>query len=195
MKKKIILTDVDGVLLSWIKGFDKLMVAHGHERVIEGEYNLPKAFGVSKEVIDKIASEYVTSDEFSALPPILGSKKAVRHLHENHGYEFHFITTVGAHPKTRELRLKNLQDIYGKSVIHDLHCVDHNEDKKKVLENYRGSGLHWIEDHPENYEFAHEFGLNGLLMHQEWNKDYEEKPNTRINHWKEIVHRLTGETL
>lgn len=195
MNRKIILTDVDGVLLSWIKGFDRLMSVHGYERLIEGEYDLPKAFGVSKEVIDKIASKYVTSDEFSSLPSILGSKKAVRHLHEKHGYVLHCITTVGSNPRTHELRLKNLHSIFGKSAIHDLHCLDHNEEKRNVLKNYHNSGFHWIEDHPANYEFADEFGLNGLLMHQEWNKDYEEKPNTRINHWKEIVHRLTGETL
>lgn len=187
---KIILTDVDGVLVTWICGFNDLMSKKGYPRKIPVEYNLQKAFGVSKEVIDEVAFEYVTSDAIANLPPIKNSVKAIRYLHEKHGYVFHCITSISGHPKAHENRLKNLHNLYGKSAIYDLHCFDHNVDKKSILEGYRNEGHYWIEDHPENYEFGFDYGLNSLLVDQPWNVDYKERANSRIDLWDEVVKRI-----
>ena len=58
---KLILTDVDGVLVSWIEGFDALMKKHGYPRVIENEYNHVKAFATTNDVIDKESSKHPRS--------------------------------------------------------------------------------------------------------------------------------------
>lgn len=190
MNKKLILTDVDGVLVTWVNGFDSLMLKYGYQRKVYDEYNLSKAFGVSSDIIDKVAEEYVVSDAISKLPPIKNSVDIVRKLHETHGYVFHFVTAISGHPRAHEQRLLNLQELYGDSAIHDLHCVYTNIEKKDILEQYRNSGYLWVEDHAENYELGLELGLNSILMDQPWNQDYKEKPGTRVYTWDQIAEKL-----
>lgn len=189
-KMKLILSDVDGVLVSWIEGFDALMEKYGYPRVIENEYNLAKAFATTKDVIDKVAHEYVTSDVIANLHPIRDSVNVIRFLNQKHGYKLHCITSISSHPVTHEYRLLNLQHLYGKDAIHELDCVDHNYEKQEHLEKYRDSGLFWIEDHYENYDFGVKMGLKSILMDQPWNKEYQEVKGTRVKDWHEIAKKI-----
>lgn len=187
---KLILSDVDGVLVSWIEGFDALMKKYGYPRVIENEYNLVKAFATTKDVIDKVAHEYVTSDVIANLHPIRDSVNVIRFLNQEHGYKLHCITSISSHPVTHEYRLLNLQNLYGKDTIYKLDCVDHNYEKRQHLEKYRDSGLFWIEDHIENSFFGKELGLKSILMDQPWNKEFFDDEIIKVNDWNDIAKLL-----
>lgn len=189
---KLILSDVDGVLVSWIEGFDALMEKYGYPRVIENEYNLAKAFATTKDVIDKVAHEYVTSDVIANLHPIRDSVNVVRFLNQKYGYKLHCITSISSHPVTHEYRLLNLQHLYGKDAIHKLDCVDHNYEKHKHLEKYRDSGLFWVEDHIENSFFGKELGLRSILMDQPWNKEFFDDEIIKVKDWKDISKLIVG---
>lgn len=48
MSKRMILCDVDGVLLHWEQAFDHWMLRQGYQKQKEGNYNVAEHYGLDK---------------------------------------------------------------------------------------------------------------------------------------------------
>lgn len=189
---KVILTDVDGVLLDWELGFRPWIARQGYtfdERCagnysINQRYNIPDGKGMA--LVDK----FNHSSDFENLKAIGDSVEYVQRLH-NEGWKFVAITTAGEHPWTWPLRRRNLDKVFGEGVIEELYVLPIHGNKGVELTKFTGRGLYWIEDKPSNAELAYKYGLKPLLMSADHNANYMGKV-PRVNTWEEIYRIING---
>jgi FMN phosphatase YigB (HAD superfamily) len=121
-KYKIILTDCDGVLLDWEKGFNEWMSSKGYTKVVEGIYDISKTYGLEKEVGKRLVREYNESAWMGYLKAFRDARSGVAKLYEA-GYRFHCITSLSLDKKAKRLRMQNLENVFGKGVFKELVCL------------------------------------------------------------------------
>lgn len=195
MKNKIILTDADGVLLDWEYAFDVYMQQHGFNKQDGGnlKYNIGTRYGIDPEQGKKLIKIFNESAHMGFLPPLRDAMYYVKRLHEEHGYVFHCITSLSKDENAQELRKMNLKKLFGETAFEKFIFLDTGADKDEVLEQYRGSGLWWIEDKITNAQVGSSLGLNSLLMEHGHNMDYEDTNIPRVKNWKEIYERVVNQ--
>lgn len=189
MTNKIILTDVDGVLLDWNTAFAEHMARLCVYELPDqrNRYSLCKRFGLQREVIDKFASEYNSSKNIENLKPFKDSVEHVKALSAM-GYRFIAITNVGASEESRVYRVSNLFNVFG-DVFDDVICLDIGASKYSVLSKWENTGLFWIEDKFTNALDGHSLGLQSILVDHEYNRDFSTTRFPRVSNdtpWKEI---------
>jgi hypothetical protein len=194
MTKKIILTDADGVLLDWEYAFDVYLQQHGFNKVEGGQfkYDIGKRYGIEKDQGKKLIKIFNESAHMGFLPPLRDAMYYVKRLHEEHGYVFHCITSLSKDENAQELRKMNLCKLFGKTAFEKFIFLDTGADKDEVLEQYRDSGLWWIEDKITNAEVGHEIGLKSLLVEHGHNMDFKHPSIPLVKNWKEIYERVVG---
>jgi len=198
MQSKIILTDCDGVLLNWEYAFSCWMEQHGHTAIEGGNllYDIGKRFDLTKEQAKQQIKIFNESAAIGFLPALRDAMFYVKRLHEEHGYEFHCITSLSTDPNAYKLRKMNLEKLFGPTAFTRLVCLDTGADKDAALEEYRDSGLFWIEDKLENAEAGLNFGLRPILMEHGFNMhDTLSTGIHKVVNWKEIYIHVTGETV
>ena len=94
-------------------------------------------------------------------------------------------------PKARELRIENLEKVFGKGVFEVVTCLDCGADKDDALEEYRDSDLYWIEDKPANADLGVDMGLDSILLAHGHNVSYNGNA-TRVINWREVYETITG---
>jgi hypothetical protein len=195
MKNKIILTDADGVLLDWEYAFDVYLQTHGFNKVEGGQfkYNIGKRYGIDPDQGRKLVKIFNESAGIGFLPPLRDAMFYVKRLHEEHGYVFHCISSLSTDENAQELRKMNLRKLFGKTAFEKFIFLDTGADKDHVLEQYRNSGLWWIEDKTDNAVVGQKVGLKSLLMEHGHNMDFEHAEIPRVKNWKEIYERIVGE--
>ena len=112
-KSKIILTDIDGVVLNWEYAFGEYMEFQGHQPVeghnkfysVRQKYNLPT--DASGDLVIKTFNE---SAAIGFLPPLRDAQYFIKKLHEQHQYQFIAITSLSLLPYAQQLREKNLKN-------------------------------------------------------------------------------------
>jgi len=192
-KDKVILTDCDGVLLDWGHSFFQWMRARGYHPVEGAEklYKIEEVFGRTRAVTKPLVRQFNESAWMKDLTPYRDAVKYVRKLHEDHGYVFHCITSQSLDPKARELRIENLEKVFGKGVFEVVTCLDCGADKDEALEEYRDSDLYWIEDKPANADLGIAMGLDSILLAHGHNVSYNGNA-TRVINWREVYETITG---
>lgn len=191
LSSKLILTDVDGVLLHWEWMFDLWMAKHGYCKINDNAYTTSQAYGITEEEGDRLCTMFNETVYIRNLPPYRDAIRFTRKLHEEHGYVFHAITSIGSDPLVVESRIENLHRVFGRSMFFDITCLHHSVSKLTVLNQYADSGCWWIEDHPVNYQIGVNAGLKSLLINQTYNQLVSAGDN-RVNNWYEIYERITG---
>lgn len=191
---KIILTDVDGVLLDWETAFEHYAIAQGYtfnenKRVV---YSMDAQLGITQQEASKLIGDFNHSVAFGNIAPWRDSVEYVKRFKDK-GWKFVAITTAGEHPDTWPLRRKNLDAVFGAGVIDKLHVLPLHGDKGVELVKYRDSGLFWIEDKPSNAVLGYQYGLNPLLMNTLHNERYLGGA-PRVNTWKDI-YRIINDTV
>lgn len=192
MKNKIILTDADGVLLDWEYSFDVWMRQHGFNKTEGGhlKYNIGKRYGIDMDQGKKLIKIFNESAHMGFLPPLRDAMFYVKRLHEEHGYVFHCITSLTKDENAQELRKMNLKKLFGETAFEKFIFLDTGADKDEVLEQYRGSGLWWIEDKIVNAQVGQQLGLNSLIMEHGHNMD-NPTDIPKVKDWKEIYNIIT----
>lgn len=185
--KKIILTDIDGVMLDWVSEFDNfLKETKGWE--IDDEhtsYDISVAYGASREEMLKLIHEYNHSDYMKNLSPLRDSVDGVAELRAR-GYEFHAITSFTNDLYAKQRRIQNLDDLFGRYAVTRLVCLEMGAGKRKILEEYKDSNLFWLEDLPANADEGLELGLRSILISHSYNQEYKgDAP--RVDSWAEII--------
>ena len=191
MKNKVILTDCDGVLLDWEKEFHGWMKQHGYQLHNTGIYEMSQAYGIPKRECKRLIQEFNESAWMGFLPALRDARSGVARLVEA-GYTFVCITSLSLDEKARLLRISNLKNIFGKNVFDDVICLDTGADKDEALAPYKGSGMWWIEDKPENANTGSALGLKSILIEHEHNKDQKFDGVARVNTWAELVDVVLG---
>lgn len=194
--KKIILTDADGVLLNWEYAFSCWMEQHGHTPVEGAQfmYNIGERFDISKDAGKQLIKIFNESAAIGFLPALRDAMYYVKRLHEEHGYEFHCITSLSLDPNAYKLREMNLNKLFGNTAFTRLVCLDTGADKDEALGEYKDSNLWWIEDKLENAVVGQNLGLKPILIEHGFNM-HDQLPTgmTKVVNWKEIYNTITGE--
>ena len=194
MNNRVILTDCDGVLLDWEYAFDVYLKTHGFNRVPGGElkYNIGLRYGIDPEQGRRLIRIFNESAHMGFLPPLRDAMYYVKRLHEEHGYVFHCITSLSRDTDAQELRRMNLRKLFGNTVFERFVFLDTGQDKDEILQEYRSTKLHWIEDKIDNCRAGLAVGLRPLLMEHGHNMTYEDPQIPRVKNWREIYQLITG---
>ncbi len=194
-RKKLILTDADGVCLDWEWAFNIYMQEHGFEE-IEGSklnYDMSIRYGIPREQVVKLIRIFNESAAIGFLPAQRDAMYYIKKLHEKHGYVFHCITSLSLNPNAQRLREMNIHKMFGPTAFERIVCLDTGAHKDDALEEYEGTGLVWLEDKVENAEAGYKYGLNPLLMVHVHNMHHYHPGITPVKNWQEIYKYVTGE--
>jgi hypothetical protein len=191
---KIILSDCDGVMCNWEFAFAIWMVDHGYEEIEDAHYHYSMAmrFNLPDLAIRQLVTVFNESAAIGFLPSLRDSIQYVKKLHEEQGYVFHVITSLSKDPNAQALREINLKKLFGDTAFTKFKYLDTAAEKTSALEEYRDSGLWWIEDKVENADLGHEMGLRSLLMEHGHSIEYN-GPATVVTKWEEIYGIITDE--
>jgi len=191
-KEKLILSDVDGVLLNWEYAFNIWMEDHGYTMVENGNfvYNVAKRYGLDSKEGSRMVRFFNESAVQGFLPALRDSEHYVRLL-ANLGYKFHVITSMTKNAHAQKLRIRNLEKLFGEDTFEKFIFLDTGEDKDAVLKEYEGTGLYWIEDKPTNADLGLKLGLKSLVMEHAFNLHYEGDAPF-VKNWREVYETITG---
>jgi hypothetical protein len=190
---KVILTDVDGVLLNWEYAFNTWMSQRGYslsDEVDNSNYDMDLRYGIAKSEFRKLIKFFNESAAIGFLPPLRDAMYYVDLLHRKHGYTFHAITSLSTDENAVTLREQNIRKLFGETAFTKIVCIGTGADKDDVLEPYRGSELHWIEDKVENAELGVRLGLDSILVEHRHNMHHATIP--KMKNWKEIYEYIVG---
>jgi len=193
---KIILTDADGVLVTWLAGFEKFMESKGHKLIPDTEhvYSMAERFGITYDESRELVREYNESPYISDLPPYLDSIEYIPKL-VDYGFKFVCISSLSDHPDAIKYRRENLENIYGDNFL-DIVCLEMGAHKRSALMSWEGSGLFWIEDHIKNAEAGYDLGLRPVLIQHEHNQHYDTEEFPIVgpeNPWRQIYELVCKE--
>jgi FMN phosphatase YigB (HAD superfamily) len=198
IKDKLILVDVDGVLLDWEYSFHKwIRERKSHLWIFdENAYKVEDKLlykidysNITRQYANELSKEFNESSDIGYLLPLRDSIKYVKKLHEEHGYMFHAITSQSNRISAQRLRISNLESLFGK-VFTEYTILGTGDDKDEVLVQYEDSSAYWIEDKPENVDIGISLGLTGILVAHPHNVNYDEDA-IRLDSWKEIYEYIT----
>ena len=191
---RIILTDVDGVLLEWENHFTKWMITRGHKlkENYKSEYDMGKRFIFYSNVFNedpdyiKLAiREFNKSAWMATQPPMPESQTWVKLLHAE-GWTFIPISSQTSDIPAQELRKRRLEELFGENAFYNFHILETGSDKDDVLAEFHGTGLYFIEDKWTNALAGLKYGLKVLFINHPYNQKYKHPDITRVNNWKQI---------
>ena len=201
---RIILTDVDGVLLEWEHHFTKWMLQktlfdergaryHPHRLLPDKEntYEMAERFGVTKTEIRKHIREFNRSAWMGTQRPMLESQTWVKLLAAE-GWTFIPITSQTSDIPAQQLRKKRLGELFGDHIFTNYHILGTGADKDSALAEFHNTGLYWVEDKPHNAVAGLKYGLKPILIDHPYNRDFEHPEVIRVSNWKEIHQILSG---
>lgn len=192
LSDKVILVDVDGVLLDWEYAFSMWMKKHGYgvQPGFEHDYHVGKRYGLGSLEKERLVRMFNESAWIRKLPPLRDSIKYVKKLHQDHGYVFRVISSLSNDYYAQHLRTKNLIEMFGPTVFESFTYLDTGADKDEALAPYKDTGCFWIEDKPENALVGANLGLNSILIRHTHNADFENQNVTKVRFWKDIYENL-----
>ena len=203
---RIILTDVDGVLLEWERHFTDWMLQRSYynaneERIYpykllpdkQNTYEMAERFGLSVFEIRKEIREFNKSAWMGTQSPLPESQTWVKLLAAE-GWTFIPITSQTSDIPAQQLRKKRLGELFGDHIFKNYHILDTGQDKDQVLAEFHNTGLYFIEDKPKNALTGLEYGVRPILIDHPYNRDFQHPDVIRVNNWKQI-HEIVHEDL
>jgi hypothetical protein len=190
LSSRIILTDVDGVLLQWEKHFSKWMTMRGFELQsgYHKTYSMEERYGIKKILKENLIEEFNRSAWMAIQEPMPDSQTWVKLLHAE-GWTFIPITSQTMDIPAQELRKRRLKDLFGGTVFENFIILKTGDHKDSALAEFHGTGLWWIEDKWTNAKKGLEYGLKPILYSHSYNEEFYDENITRVNNWSEI-HKL-----
>ncbi len=167
---KVILTDVDGVLLDFLPTFTCFLNQEKKIRLTledwEKGYLLSDLIDIEPEESKKIFIDFCHSDYFKRLEPKACALEAVSKLAEE-GWRFIAVTAANQGCDTQDLlktaenRLFNLQTHFG-AIFEDIYLTDITGCKADTLKRFKPS--YWVEDSVANAHIGYEAGHHSLII-------------------------------
>ncbi len=203
---RIILTDVDGVLLEWEHHFTKWMLqrtlfdergARYHPyRLLpdkENTYEMAERFGITVTEIRKEIREFNRSAWMGTQRPMLESQTWVKLLAAE-GWTFIPITSQTSDIPAQQLRKKRMGELFGDHIFTNYHILGTGADKDGALAEFHNTGLYWVEDKPKNAVAGLKYGLKPILIDHPYNQDFNHDGIIRVSNWQDIHQLLSGRT-
>jgi len=200
---RIILTDVDGVLLEWEHHFTKWMSLRSYfddkgmryypYKLADSsldDYEMANRFGVSKDTIRQEIREFNRSAWMGTQRPMYESQTWVKLLAAE-GWTFVPITSQTSDIPAQCLRKKRLGELFGDHIFTNYHILGTGADKDSALSEFHDTGLYWIEDKPNNAVTGLKYGLKPILIDHPYNRDFNHPDVVRVNNWKQIHEMLS----
>ena len=201
---RIILTDVDGVLLEWEHHFSKWMSLRSYfdengtryypyKQLPDmlDEYDMAIRYGVSKDTIRQEIREFNRSAWMGTQRPMLESQTWVKLLAAE-GWTFIPITSQTSDIPGQELRKKRLGELFGEHIFTNYHILGTGADKDSALAEFHDTGLYWVEDKPKNAVLGLKYGLKPILIDHPYNQDLNHPDIIRVSNWKQIHQIVSG---
>jgi len=201
---RIILTDVDGVLLEWEHHFTKWMLqrtlfdekgARYHPyRLLpnkENTYEMAERFGLTVTEIRKEIREFNRSAWMGTQRPMLESQTWIK-LMAAEGWTFIPITSQTSDIPAQQLRKKRLGELFGNHVFTNYHILGTGADKDGALAEFHNTGLYWVEDKPKNAVAGLKYGLKPILIDHPYNQDFDHPEIIRVSNWQDIHQIVSG---
>lgn len=192
LKDKVIVTDVDGVLLDWNFGFERWMVKNGHIAHFPENYDQGSGHEMNKKEELKYSTVFCKSPlAMGNLTPYKDAIHFVRKLHQEYGFVFHAVTAVNH--DIYNARWDNLNRVFGKGIFIQLDCVGAFKHKGSVLEYYKNSGCFWLEDDVNNARTGLDLGLTPIVFNHSYNQQKDRsKLNKFVDNWSQAYQHITS---
>lgn len=191
--KKVIVCDVDGVLLNWEDAFQIWMEHQGFEKVKNHQfiYNAAEQYGLNKAEGKKWVRLFNQSAAIGFLPPLRDAQEIIKLLHNNYGYRFAVCTSLSKDKSAQELRTRNLKKYFG-DVFEEFVYLDTGADKDdalyKLAKKYRG--CYWVEDKVENAHAGAVVEFDPIVMEHGYNMN-DEHDYFVAKDWEDIYLHVT----
>ncbi|MEE9572674.1 MAG: hypothetical protein V3W20_06500 [Candidatus Neomarinimicrobiota bacterium] len=188
---KLILVDVDGVVLQWGWAFGAYIKNMGlvpEDHLVRPAYKVEKILDITRDEATDLIAEFHASDHFKHLEPY---DDALHYVHKlaDKGYKFVAISAAYQNgtneAKIYNNRYENLEKHYP-DIFDDLHLVQMRASKDRFLKLY--SNAYWVEDTLTNAITGIDVGHTSFFL------DREEDPRNQGSHpdvitvkgWEEI---------
>ena len=204
ISNRIILTDVDGVLLEWEHHFTKWMLqrtlfdergARYHPYKLlpdkENTYEMAERFGLTVTEIRKEIREFNRSAWMGTQRPMFESQTWVKLLAAE-GWTFIPITSQTSDVPAQQLRKRRLGELFGAHIFTNYHILGTGADKDSALAEFHDTGLYWVEDKPKNAVAGLKYCLKPILIDHPYNRDFKHPDVIRVSNWKQIHSLLHG---
>lgn len=187
--KKVLLTDVDGVLVDWVGSFGRYAESQGHKlRMKTPEtWEMTEWLGVEGSTIQKLIKEFNSSKAFAEIPVFKDALSALPEI--SRYYDLVAITCCSSDPETVANRKKNLEMLNVK--FKEIHCLNATESKSRLLNAY--APTIWVEDRIEGAEAGHSAGHRAFLRDTTYNNNFSHPDIGRITSWNDILKLIKKE--
>lgn len=170
-KEPIIITDCDGVILDWSRGFESWLKNQGISLVPDAEkyYSIADRHGITQKQAAELVKTYNESSAIRDLEPFADSQEYVKKL-AGQGFRFCAVTSLSDSPEAYLNRRINLTELFG-DVFLSVSCLKIGTNKYEKLLDWKDSGYFWIEDHIEQALAGFNAGLKPILINHPFNDD------------------------
>ena len=190
-----IITDVDGVLLDWFKGFETWITEVKGVKPIHDAtpsmYKLTDKYPFTSEELFKLIEEFNSSSYFGELKPIGESVEYLGRLLVDNTKSVVWLSAGSVEGREEEcfdMRSKNLKECFGTDIPGTLLVMDTPKDQ--YLAQYQkemGDDLVFIEDSLSHAEVAIKMGIRTILLGTTYNNSKNKsKLLYRAKDWAEI---------
>jgi hypothetical protein len=170
---KLLLLDVDGILLNFLDRFyDYIVNLYPHlnaTKLPENAHHYPFSdkFTYPKEMDQELFMGFMESDYFTDIKPHVGVKESLHRLHQA-GWKFVCISHLffDWSEELEKKRTQNLEKEFGPIFSH-IHCVGIKESKSNYLKSYPKA--YWVEDVIKNALMGVDHGHHAFLVEHPWN--------------------------
>lgn len=183
-KKPIFLTDVDGVLLDWVRIFGE----HAESKGFELKQNLPTTwsmkewFDADEKTIRELITELNTSKKFADIPAFPDAQKIIPIIAEK--FDIVAITCCSKESIVVQRRIENLENQFDVK-FKEIHCLNYTESKNDLLKTYHPTM--WIEDRFEGAVSGIETGHTSILLNRTYNTKQDHPEIVRADDWHHIL--------
>lgn len=191
MRPRIILTDADGTVVWWLKGFNRFMSEEKGLDIIPGtehEYKMSFKYGIDSSLMEEYIREFNESARIGRLEPLADSVEYIDKLYLDYGFRFICVTSQSDVPIAKVYRELNLIRHFG-NAFEEVNCLKMGSNKKEFLTRWKDSGLFWIEDHAGQAQAGADVGLKSVLISHPYNDRTQDDRIIRVDitqPWKEI---------
>ena len=191
MDHKVILCDIDGVVLDWHKAFKTWMEMQDYisTGVAHHDADIHLEFGINYNEALVRREEFNTNMISSALEPYADAEMYINKLFVD-GYRFIGITSFSDKPIAQYYRYLNLEEYFPTDCFGTMIFVSQGDPKTEVLEQFKDTGLTYIDDRILNVNSGLQLGLKPILMSHPYNMHYDKNNVLKAKNWKQIYDHI-----
>lgn len=188
--QKIILTDIDDVVLAWEFPFHTWMETHGYMKkaIPSLQFDVATTYNLSDMETDELIQAFNDSAAIGFLPPLRDAQEYIKKLYED-GYRFIAVTASTSDEFAKQLRIRNIKKMFGEETFLDFFILPIGASKFETLSMLAKEypGAYWVEDSPEHAFVGHSLGFKTFLMLHGRNKVSKYDPRvTAVPDWETI---------